>query len=249
MCDLITRDPTANSPATRKASLPETLPPPRAGDRSDLGLRIGDARLPSAAFLRALGRGFFGHEDVRWSERSQPVDHCRRLQDVLGDVQPGQRHDDAHREGSVGLCVPKDDYKRVDKVKDLIRVYERVICTKGGDTTRINGKLDADEISDLNAKAVCDWTVFRNIYERKFFADKTAKNIAGTLSLVPGVGTVGANESLLTIRPKIQAARKELKLEEVLVPDQITPDLMNALDDLKSRTAPKPAPKTEPQKP
>jgi hypothetical protein len=47
MCDLITKDPDANSPKTCKANLPETLPPPAVVLGPPANFRIGDAKVPS----------------------------------------------------------------------------------------------------------------------------------------------------------------------------------------------------------
>jgi hypothetical protein len=238
LCDLITKDPDANSPKTCKASLPETLPPPAVVLGPAPGLRIGDAKIPSTAFLRnktaaassksvtdkGLDTATILDAYKKYLEAYNPsVDTTTRIEATLR-----------------ALCVPQGDFKLESKVKDLIRVYEANLH-QGSSKKRANGLLDAGEIKALNAMGPCE-PEFRNAFERTAFVSKTAQGIAESLSRVPGIGPVADTATLKELRPKIQAARKTLQLEDPLVPDQITPDLLDKLDSLT-------APTQEPRKP
>jgi hypothetical protein len=128
------------------------------------------------------------------------------------------------------LCVDKSDFGSVPKVKDLISAYEAGVH-QGSSRARANGLLDAAEMRDLNSMGACP-ADFRNAYERITFPSATAMSLAGPLSRVSGVGPVAENTPLRDLRSKIKLARQALKLSDPLVPDQITPDLFDKLEDL-----------------
>lgn len=128
------------------------------------------------------------------------------------------------------LCVDKSDFASVPKVKDLISAYEAGIH-QGSSRARANGLLDAAEMRDLNSMGACPGD-FRNAYERITFPSATAMGLAGPLSRVSGIGPVTENTPLRDLRGKIKQARQALKLSDPLVPDQITPDLFDKLEDL-----------------
>ncbi len=235
MCDLITKDAIANSPATCKANLPETLPPPSQVIGGGPAMRIGDVKIPSAAFLRNPSAARTGTKVTQGGTTDGP-----KILDVykkyLKAYNPAV--DSTTRiEGALSaLCVPKTDYKQESKVTDLIRAYEEGVH-QGSSAARADGLLDSGELSALNGMGQCG-SDFRNAYERVSFPSKTAKGVADLLSIVPDVGKVADGDTLQSIRPKVIAARKKLNMEDPLVPDQITQDLVDKMSTLE-------APKTE----
>lgn len=237
MCDLITRDAIANSPATCKANLPETLPPPSQVIGTGPAMRIGDVKIPSAAFLRNPSAATTGTRvNDKKDTGTGPIDPAEAYKKYLKAYNPAVDSVTRIEKALSALCVPKKDYNQEKKVTDLIRAYEGGVH-QGSSAARADGLLDSGELAALNAMGQCD-SDFRNAYERLSFPSKTAKGVADLLTAVPDVGKVADGDTLQSIRPKIIAARKKLNMEDPLVPDQITQDLVD-------RMSPQDAPKTE----
>jgi hypothetical protein len=138
-------------------------------------------------------------------------------------------HSNTYVEGVLSaLCVPATDYTLASKVKDLILAYETGVH-QGSSRARANGVLDTNEMRALTGMGACPKD-FRNAYERKTFPTATAQSIAKPLSRLPGVGPVSEATPLRDLRDKIIFARRALKMEDPLVPDQITREFFDQLD-------------------
>jgi hypothetical protein len=138
-------------------------------------------------------------------------------------------HSSTYVEGVLSaLCVQTSDYSSPSKVRDLISAYETGIH-QGSSRARANGVLDTNELRALTAMGPCPRD-FRNAYERKTFPSGTAQGIAKPLSNVPGVGPISEATPLRDLRDKVIIARRVLKMEDPLVPDQITRELFDRLD-------------------
>jgi hypothetical protein len=138
-------------------------------------------------------------------------------------------HSSTYVEGVLNaLCVPPADYRSSTKVRGLINAYETGIH-QGSSRARIDGVLDVNELRALTRMGPCP-PDFRNAYERTTFQTATAQSIAKPLSNVPGVGTVSESTPLRELRAKIITARRAVGMEDRLVPDQITRDFFDRLD-------------------
>ena len=138
-------------------------------------------------------------------------------------------HSSTYVEGALSaLCVPPTDYRSPSKVAALINAYETGIH-QGSSRARIDGVLDANELRALTGMGPCP-SDFRNAYERSTFKTATAQSIAKPLSKVPGVGAVSESTRLKDLRSKIITARQALGMDDRMVPDQITRDFFDRLD-------------------
>jgi hypothetical protein len=138
-------------------------------------------------------------------------------------------HSSTYVEGALSaLCVPPTDYRSPSKVAALINAYETGIH-QGSSRARIDGVLDANELRALTGMGPCP-SDFRNAYERATFKTATAQSIAKPLSKVPGVGAVSESTRLKDLRSKIITARQALGMDDRMVPDQITRDFFDRLD-------------------
>jgi hypothetical protein len=138
-------------------------------------------------------------------------------------------HSNTYVEGVLSaLCVPATDYTLSSKVKDLILAYETGVH-QGSSRARANGVLDTNEMRALTGMGPCPKD-FRNAYERRTFPAATAQSIAKPLSNLAGVGPVSESTPLRDLRDRIIFARRALKMEDPLVPDQITRDFFDKLD-------------------
>ena len=138
-------------------------------------------------------------------------------------------HSTTYVEGVLSaLCVPPADYTSPSKVKALINAYETGIH-QGSSRARIDGVLDTNELRALTRMGPCP-SDFRNAYERTTFQTATAQSIARPLSSLPGIGAVSESTPLKDLRAKIIAARRAVGMEDRVIPDQITRDFFDRLD-------------------
>jgi hypothetical protein len=105
LCDLITKDPDANSPKTCKASLPETLPPPAEVLGPAPRLRIGDSKVPSLAIGGKSGSG----SQQPGGEKAAPKPTPPALMTgAIADIEKNMTVADGRKLQRM-LCVPQSD--------------------------------------------------------------------------------------------------------------------------------------------
>ncbi|MCG6207415.1 hypothetical protein LPW26_22435 [Rhodopseudomonas sp. HC1] len=128
------------------------------------------------------------------------------------------------------LCVPKSDYLKPAQVTARIVAFEKWFDQD--DPSKITGRLGRGEIIELNRYGACP-AEYRNAYERRELAsDGQRKEFAEFLSRVSDGGPVTSTR-LSDMRSKIKAVRRSLRMEDPVIPDQATPDLLDRLQELR----------------
>ena len=173
----------------------------------------------------------------RVNEQSQlgtiKIDEAYR--DYLDAFNP-RLHSRTYVEGVLSaLCVAPGDFKSTAKVKALIGAYEAGLH-QGSSRARANGLLDGDEMSKLNVMGPCP-AAYRNAYERTNLRSAAQQRaFIQALNRFPDGGTVPDTTPLSgdrnsSLRKKIEAVRRALQMQDPLLPDQVTPNFYDRLEE------------------
>jgi hypothetical protein len=135
------------------------------------------------------------------------------------------------------ICVPATEIVKVDKKTSArIKAYQQYLKLRAGETdTEITGKLTARELELANEYTGCASQSYSNYYERVTFPNGILPDVIELLNVaLPDGNKIAANATIADVRSRIGEARKavdaDLTLRDAELSDQLTPDLVLALE-------------------